>query len=184
VNQREAELVRRLKGSDPVAYEEFISLYGSRIYDVQCWLCGDRTTAEDLAQETVVAMFRGIGGFRGTSSLYTWVYQLAVRIANRHRRRNSHRCVSLDAIGDLQAPDDVDQQANHAILRDSVRDALKTLPIGQRESVVLHCLQGLSYTETSKALGRPLGTVKWQIAQGLHALREALQPIGAKADEL
>lgn len=179
----EAELIRRLKGGEPGAFDEFTERYGSRIYDVQCWLCGDRTTAEDLAQDTVVAVFRDIHSFRGDSGLYTWVYRIARRIAQHHLRRVD-RHVSLERAGDIRSPDDTEEQARRSIFRDRIRRALQTLPIGQRESLVLHCLQGLSHTETASALGRPLGTVKWQIAEGLHALRHALKEVGADADEL
>jgi RNA polymerase sigma-70 factor (ECF subfamily) len=180
----EAELIRRLKGGEPAAFVEFTEQFGSRIYDAQCWLCGDRTTAEDLAQDTVVAVFRDIHGFRGDSGLYTWVYRIARRIAQHYLRRNVDNSVSLDQAGEIQSPDDTEEQANRSILRDHIREALQTLPIGQRESLVLHCLQGLSHTETASVLKRPLGTVKWQIAEGLHALRDALKKAGADADEL
>jgi RNA polymerase sigma-70 factor (ECF subfamily) len=173
-----------MKGGEPEAFNEFARRYGSRIYDVHCWLCGDATTAEDLAQETVVAVFRGIGKFRGGSSLYTWVYRIARRIAYRHMSRDVHDCVRLDEVNELEATELTERQADASILRDRIREALQALPRGQRESVVLHCLQGLSHSETAKALGRPLGTVKWQIAQGLHGLRESLKQVGGEADEL
>jgi RNA polymerase sigma-70 factor (ECF subfamily) len=184
VTKTEAELVKELKCGAPEAFNEFAHRYGSRIYDLHCWLCGDAATAEDLAQETVVAVFKGIAKFRGGSSLYTWVYQIARRIAHRHMSRNVHDCVRLDEIGEFEASDDTEKLASAAILRDRVREALKALPAGQRESVVLHCLQGYSHSETAKALRRPLGTVKWQIAQGLHSLRESLQRAGDEADEM
>lgn len=184
MTKSEAELITELKDGDPQAFVEFARQYGPRIYDAQCWLCGDTTTAEDLAQETVVAVFKGIGRFRGGSGLYTWVYRIARRIASRHLNRQVHEYIPMHQIEEIEASDDTEEQAERSILRDRVREALKTLPCGQRESVVLHCLQGLSHSETSSVLGRPLGTVKWQIAQGLHSLRVALAESGDETDEM
>lgn len=174
MTKTEAELIEELKGGEPQAFREFAQRYGSRIYDVQCWLCGDTTEAEDLAQETVVAVFKGIGKFRGGSTLYTWVYRIAHRIASRHLSEKANRNLRFDDVSEIQAPGDIVALAGSSILRDRIREALKALPVAQREAVVMHCLQGLSHTETARALDRPLGTVKWQIAQGLHALRNAL----------
>ncbi len=140
--------------------------------------------AEDLAQETVVAVFKGIGEFRGGSALYTWVYRIAHRVASRYSNRKAPNLVRFDEIAEIEAPDDTEQQASCSILRDRIREALKTLPAAQRECVVLHCLQGLSHVETANVLRRPLGTVKWQIAQGLHALRQALCQAGEYPNDL
>jgi len=180
----ERGLIRRLKDGHAEAFDEFIRLYAGRVYDLQCWLCGDSTAAQDLTQETFIAVWRDIGAFRGESRLLTWVHRVARNIALRHLQRRRHEDVPLDEIGDHPAPNDTEALAERGLLRDRVRQALQLVPLAQREAVALHCLQGLSHSETAKALGRPLGTVKWQIAQGLHVLRQALAKVGVAQDEL
>lgn len=180
----EENLVKGLRSGDERAFDEFVRQYGPRIYNLQCWLCGDRTAAEDLAQETVIAVFRSIGAYRGRSRLYTWVFQVARHIAHRYGKCRRKDCVPLDAASEIEAPEDTEQLARQALLRDRVREALRLLPEAQRETVVLHYLQGFSHAETARVLQRPLGTVKWQIAHGLHALRDALPRVGDDVDEL
>ncbi len=180
----ETELIRRLRDAPADAVEEFVRVYASRIYDLHCWLCGDHTVAEDLTQETLIAVCRDIHKFRGESRLSTWVHRVARNIALRHLARQRPESVSLEEINETAAPQDTATLAGRALLRDQVRQALGLLPAAQREAVVLHCLQGLSHSETARALGRPLGTVKWQIAQGLSALRSALVQSGAMPDEV
>jgi RNA polymerase sigma-70 factor (ECF subfamily) len=184
VRNSEKELIRGLQAGDAQAVDEFVRCYGARVYDVHCWLCGDRTTAEDLTQETVLAVLRDIGKFRGEARLFTWVYQIARNLALRYVRRRGHETIPLEEITELVSPDDTELLAGRALLRDRVRAALKLLPVAQRESVVLHCLQGLSQVEVARALNRPLGTVKWQIAQGLHTLHDALLQVGVDPHEL
>ena len=180
----ETDLIRGLRDGDGHAFEEFLRCYGPRVYDLHCWLCGDHTAAEDLTQETVLAVCRDIRKFRGHSSLSTWVHRIARNVASRHLMRQGRESVPLEDVRDLESPEDTDASGRSALLRDRVREALALLPVTQRESVVLHCLHGLSHAEAARALGRPLGTVKWQIAQGLHALRGALLQVGVDPDEL
>ena len=180
----EKGLVRKLKLGDADALDEFVRSYGPRIYNVHCWLCCDPVAAEDLTQETVLAMLEGIIKFRGESRLYTWVYQIARNIALRYLKQRAREGISLDDVRDVESPEHIDELAWGAVLRKHVRDALSLLPVSQREAVVLHCLQGLTQAEVAATLQRPLGTVKWQIAQGLHALRDALLQIGVDPNEL
>lgn len=180
----EKKMVQGLQAGDRRAFEEFVRQYGPRIYDLLCWLCGNRTVAEDLTQETVLAVLRDIGKFRGESRLFSWVYQIARNTACRHLKRECHESITLDDIQEFESPDDVSELADRALLRDHVREALKLIPEPQRECVVLHCLQGMSHAEVARAVGRPLGTVKWQIAQGLHAMKDALIKVGVDPNEL
>jgi len=180
----ERELVRKLRDGESDAFSDFIRLYGPRVYDLQCWLCGDPTAAEDLTQETFVAVWRDIGKFRGKSRLSTWVHRVARNIAMRHLKRRRGQNVPLEDAGELETSADTETQAQRAVLQGQLREALQHVPLAQREAIVLHCLQGLSHRETANALERPLGTVKWQIAQGLHALRKALLRVGVLQDEV
>lgn len=184
MHSSDKSLVGKLKNGDTDALDEFVRSYGPRIYNLHCWLCRDPVAAEDLTQETVLAVLEGIIKFRGESRLYTWVYSVARNIALRHLKEHEREVVSLDDIRDVESSDDIDELAWDAVLREHVRDALSLLPVSQREAVVLHCLEGLTQAEVAATLQRPLGTVKWQIAQGLHALRDALLQIGVDPNEL
>ena len=180
----EKNLVEKLKNGDSDSLDEFVRRYGPRIYDLHCWLCRDPVAAEDLTQETVLAVLQGIAKFRGESRLYTWVYSVARNIALRHLKQREREGVSLDDIHDVECSENIEELACNAVLRQHVRDALNLLPVSQREVTVLHCLQGLTQAEVAAAVERPLGTVKWQIAQGLHALRDALLRVGVDPNEL
>lgn len=131
-----------------------------------------------------MAVYRGIGKFRGESSLYSWVYRIALRMAARERHRRHSGRVTLDSADRVPAGEDLGALAEEELRRDQIREALATLPAEQRESVVLHCLEGLTQAETASAVQRPLGTVKWQIAQGLHSLRATLTQGGYSTHEM
>ena len=180
----EEQLVKGLQKGDAAAYKEFLSVYGPRIFNLHCWLCGNQTTAEDLTQETVLAVYRGIGKFKGQSRLTTWVHQVARNLALNHLKHKGNRNIPLEDIEEMESLENVDESAEKELLRGRVREALSMIPEAQRESVTLHCLNGMSHSEVANVLERPLGTVKWQIAQGLNAMKDALVRVGVDPNEL
>lgn len=180
----EKNLLRKLRKNQADALEEFIHLYTPHIYNLHYWFCGNNAVAEDLTQETLLAVWRDIKNFRGASRLGTWVHRVARNIALQYLSRRKEGNCSLEEISELPAPTDTAALAQRALLKEKVRQALRHLPASQREVILLHCLEGFSHRETAKMLARPLGTVKWQIAQGLGALRQALLELGVSQDEL
>ena len=73
----EQELIARLQRRDEAAFEELIRLYEKKVYTLCARMCGNAEDAEEAAQDTFLALWRGIGSFRQESSLSTWIYRLA-----------------------------------------------------------------------------------------------------------
>jgi RNA polymerase sigma-70 factor, ECF subfamily len=177
-------LVQRLRQRDPAAFDTLVEMHATRIYDTLCWLCGDRQLAEDLAQETFLAAWRGIDGFRGEAEMLTWLHRIARNVVLQHARKHQVDTVPFDDTTETTSGEGVATDAARAILQDSVREALAELPTEQREALVLNKLSGFSHGEIAHILDRPLGTVKWQIAQGLDALRGILRAKGVTDNAL
>jgi RNA polymerase sigma-70 factor (ECF subfamily) len=180
----ERALVQQLRARDEAAFEEMARRYGARIYDLHCWLTGDPLLAEDLTQETFVALWRGVSSFRGEAKLSTWIHRVARNVALQHLRRPTVETVSLGDAADHATERGTPEAAERAVLRGIVRDALAELPREQHEAVVLNKLSGLSHAEVARVLDRPVGTIKWQIAQALDRLRASLVRKGIVGDEV
>ena len=151
-------------------------------------ILADRADAADVTQEVFLRVFRGIRGFRGGSSLKTWLYRVSVRQALNHRRwcwRHHRQQISIDAEEDgrnsaLELRDEeatpFEQLATRE-MQSTVRRALASVPPLFRSAVILRDLEGLSYEEIAEMLEVSVGTVKSRILRGRRTLKEILDPI-------
>lgn len=169
----ERKLVRDLRAGRREAFEEFLDLYEQRVYNLACRMVS-RQDAEDVAQEALVEICRSVGGFRGQSTLSTWVYRVATNVCLQHRRRRPAETVPLD---DAQSDphDDPSEAAARNQTAADVDHAVRTLPEMYRDVVVLHEMHGLTYSECAAALGCPVGTVKSRLSEAFRKLRELLR---------
>jgi RNA polymerase sigma-70 factor, ECF subfamily len=180
----ETILIKLLKDSNRAAFEQVVYNYGARIFNLHWGMTGDRDLAEDLTQETFIAVWRGMGGFRGQAKLATWIMQIARNLAIDHRRKKMLQTVPWEEAQTEAMQDSVFATAEQHWLRDRICEALAELPAEQREAVVLNKLAGCSHTEVARLLRKPLGTVKWLISQGIESLRLELQQKGVTQDDL
>ena len=121
-------------------------------------------------------MYRGIGGFRGASSLATWVTRVAWNHCLKHAERRRPASLPLDE--ELRSPaDDAGnpvQASARRELGDQVQAALQCLTPEHRDVVILHELQELTYQECAAVLSIPVGTVKSRLSYAIRRLRVSL----------
>lgn len=139
---------------------------------------GDRTTAEDLVQETLIRMSKGFDTFRGEATLKTWAFSIATRVASDHFRRPENR---LRIVGVDEAPDLPDPSAaveDVAVLKEMntcIRQVIDSLPESYRAPLILHDLEGLSVAETAAICESHLPATKIRIHRARRRLEEALR---------
>jgi RNA polymerase sigma-70 factor (ECF subfamily) len=176
VNPRPDEaLTRRLLAGDRDACVELVRLYHAPLYRWLVRLCGDVHLAEDLTQEAFAAAWANLRTFRGASSPSAWLHRIAYRKFLDHcRSRHSRKTVPLDL-----TPDQTDLNATEPLTdvlagEQSARleGAIAQLHGRDREVIVLHYLQRLSYDEMAHVLGEPAGTLKWRTSRALQRLRQ------------
>ncbi len=171
-------------GSTRGTFARLVLPHLAAAYDLARWLVRDPADAQDVVQEALLRAWRGFDGLRG-SEARPWLLTIVRHCAYRHLakvRRATDNVVPFDealhatagAVGwDGGEPNPERSAASRAELR-QLRLALLTLPIAQREAVVLRELHGLDYREIAAAQGVPIGTVMSRLARGRAALREAL----------
>jgi RNA polymerase sigma-70 factor (ECF subfamily) len=184
----EAELVAELQAGSDSAFEYLVTYYHSSVYNLVYGILSDAADAADVTQEVFLRVFRGIRGFRRSSSLKTWLYRVSVRQALNHRRwcwRHHRQQVSIDAETEEKGPmlelkdeeaTPFEQCATHET-QTAVRRALGEVPPLFRSAVILRDLEGLSYEEIAEVLEVSVGTVKSRILRGRRTLREILDPL-------
>lgn len=185
VGGREASLIQRCAAHDEDACAELVNEHQRMVYQLSFNLLNDHNEALDLSQEVFLRVFRTLHGFRGQSSLRTWIYRIVVNQARNRQRwwRRRHRAqqVSLDQHvqdhGDL--PEAVDRGPDRLVgqkqLAERIRTALDRLPFDQRTAIVLREIDGLSYEEIGYSLGIAVGTVKSRLARAREGLRVQLR---------
>jgi RNA polymerase sigma-70 factor (ECF subfamily) len=138
-------------------------------------LCGNRDTADDLVQETMLKAWAARGRFEAGTNFKAWTFTILRNLyfSQVRRRRFVGEWDELAADRLLAAPASQDKVIE---LRDLMR-ALQQLPAHQREALILVGAGGLSYEETAEITGVAVGTIKSRVARARAAL-EAIMDSG------
>jgi len=167
----EFELVRRAQDGDMTAYDALVERYQERIYATIYHMTGNHEDAIDLAQETFIKGYQALKTFKGDSSIYTWIYRIAVNKTINHLKQKKHRPhLSLNDL-DFNAEHDPDLVAfvsentpRRAIglseLQEKLNAALLKLSEVHRLAVTLHDIQGLPHEEIARIMDCNVGTVR------------------------
>lgn len=159
-------------------WEEVARTYGRFLYTVAYRLTGNHDDAQDLVQEVLLRVRRGLPTYR-PGSMEGWLSRIATNAFLddvRRRRRRPVEALPDDPDRVVPAGRSADEALAAAALPDDVQAALAGLPAEYRAAVVLCDVVGLSYDEIAGALDVPVGTVRSRIHRGRALLREALAP--------
>jgi len=140
-------------------------------------IVGDRATAEDLLQETLIRIDRGLPGFQGRSSLKTWAFSIATRVVADHFRRPQSRIAIVDIDESKELVDQaaaLDKKFVVDEMNVCVRQVIESLPDDYRAALVLHDLEGLTASEVAEICGCSLATAKIRIHRSRARLKSAL----------
>jgi RNA polymerase sigma-70 factor (ECF subfamily) len=175
----EAALVARAQMGDMGAFEDLVMTYADRLFAVLVRMLGDRSEAEDVAQEVILRAWRGIGGFRGSSSFFTWLYRIAINEANRSLQKSARRPLTVPVeTGALQLPadarDEPSRRAEQQELRTALASALASLPPDYRAAIVLRDIEGLSTREAADIAGVGQAAFKSRLHQARLRVRAAV----------
>lgn len=168
----EKDLIRKLKKGKEDAYKEVINLYGNRLLKTCYLILKDREESEDIVQESFLRVFRQIDSFKGNSSIYTWIYQIALNLC-RDRLRNRRDFTLYE--GTMESDDKVEEIVIKSIDRDILRRELQNLDILYKEVLILYYFEELSIKEISKILNEKEGTIKSRLSRGRILLKKALE---------
>ena len=157
-------------------WEDVARQYGRFIYTVAYRLTGNEADADDLVQEVLLRVRRGLHTYR-PGSMEGWLSRITTNAFLddlRRRRRRPVDALPDDADRTLPAGPSVEEAFEASALPEDVQAALTSLPAEFRAAVVLSDVVGLSYAEIAETLGVPLGTVRSRIHRGRIMLRSEL----------
>ena len=148
-------------------FELLVEEYQAKVFRLAYSILGERAAAEDLAQEVFVKIWKALPGYRGESSLGSWVFAIARNTCLSHRRREaSRRTSSLDVAGVRAAAESLHARPDRHGGELEVRDLLSRVPEKYRRVLALFYLEDQSYEQVAEILRLPLGTVKTFLHRG------------------
>lgn len=162
------DLIARVAGEDEDAFRMLYERFSDRVFRYAFTLLRNQHLAEEVAQETMIAVWKSAGRFASRSKLSTWIFGIA--------RNKAFDLLRKERRGD-RLPDVtlVEPDPASAVLKEQlVAGAMESLPESQREVVFLTFYEGLSYGEISAMLDIPEGTVKSRMFHAKRKLAEAL----------
>jgi RNA polymerase sigma-70 factor, ECF subfamily len=173
-------LARRAAGGRPEAWEELLTLYGDRMYNLAVHFAGSLMDADDLTQEIFLRLYKNLRLYRGDVPLAAWALRLSRNVCidqyRRARRERRGAMLSEDLLATLPADDDPQAEAQKRQQLRAVYRGLEEMSEDLAEVVMLRDLQGWSLEETAVSLEVPVGTVKSR----LHRARiELAERVGA-----
>jgi RNA polymerase sigma-70 factor (ECF subfamily) len=174
IRSADVALAGRLAVDLDGSFEALVDAHGGRLFSIALRVIGDRSDAEEVAQDTLVRAYRAIGGYEPARirdiKLRAWLTTILLNVCR--NRTRVKRVSTVELAFEPSAEPAVDQLARRDEKAAWV-SLLATLPMAQRTAIVLRHVDGLSYAEMAEALGRPEGTLKAQVHRGLEALRDA-----------
>lgn len=178
----DALLVARLQSGDETAFLVLYRRHQGPVYRFAWRLSGSRAVAEDVTQETFLALIHGMGGFDAAAgSLRGYLFGTARNLVFRHFG-TARRDAPLD---EAQAEPATDQDPLAGLAQaervEQVRQALQALPLHYREVVVFCEMEEMSYAEAAEVMGCSVGTVRSRLSRGRALLLEKLTAMRVRA---
>jgi len=171
-------LLARICSCDEAALRSLYERYNRLLYSIALRITNDRHAAEEVLQDVFHSVWLRAQTFRPTAgSVSSWLASIARNRAIDEVRgrwqRARDRELSLEYLPDFNGA--IERGLEHfAVLRSDVGNALSTLPVMQRQAIMLAYFGGLSSSEIAAQLGEPLGTIKGRLRLGMDKLRQAL----------
>lgn len=195
----DAELLRRIVAGDEAAFTVLIELHHASLVRIARSFVGDGAAAEELAQETWIAVLEGARSFESRSSLKTWIFRILMNRAKTRRARDARTITfsamegadgeggpavdpsRFDAAGHWTQPPRRwdDDTPERLLLRGEVlrliEEAMATLPASQRAVVTLRDVEGFSSEEVCALLELSEANQRVLLHRGRAKLRAALE---------
>jgi RNA polymerase sigma-70 factor (ECF subfamily) len=193
----ERVLVERLQAGDEEAFSLLVNTHQRQLLGLAMTFVDARAVAEEIVQDTWLAVVRGVDRFEGKSSVKTWLCHI---LANRARSaaRRERRTVSLADVGDAEDAnrfgsdgawttppvswtDAITERLAAQTLNGFVHDAIASLPLPQRQVLRLRDVEGLSAVEVCAVLDLTDGYQRKLLHHGRVAVRRSLERVVAES---
>jgi RNA polymerase sigma-70 factor (ECF subfamily) len=185
--ESDADLIVRLRAGDERAFVSLVERYQDQMLRLAGSFVPNRAIAEEVVQDTWLALLRGLGGFEGRSSLKTWLFQILVNRARTTGTREQRSVPVADpepavdpsrfgaAGGWIDPPQPWLEERSDLRLVERIRDWIEMLPARQREVVLLRDVEGLSTDQVCSVLAISNANLRVLLHRGRSRLRQLIE---------
>jgi len=191
MTRSDVQLMLDVKAGDDASFNLLLQKYRTPLINFLFRMVRDSATAEDLAQEVFLRVYRARKQYSPSAKFTTWLFRIATNLALNSVRDNRHRQmdVSIDApVEEDEAPLQLTAREmridEHMIERDRaefIRQAISSLPEKQRVAVLLHKYEEMDYAEIAKILECSESALKSLLFRAYETLRVQLAPLVAQS---
>lgn len=186
MNETTPELLDKARAGDERALQELLVRHQSQLYRFSLKMCRDEQDAQDVLQETLIALARGVRDFRGESSLSTWLFTVARSYCIKKHRKSTHAPKELLSLETTESPELLklasDQQPPDEALASkrveaALEQAIHGLEPSYREVLLLRDVEGLTAPEVAQIVGISVPAVKSRLHRARIDVREKVAPL-------
>ncbi|MDT8069705.1 MAG: sigma-70 family RNA polymerase sigma factor [Terriglobia bacterium] len=183
----DAEVMLRVKAGDDGAFNYLVDKFRRPMISFMYRMTHNSATAEDLAQEVFLRVYRSRAGYTADAKFTTWLYRIATNLAVNHARDTRHErpevTVNIDESDEetgltVDVPD-TSMNAEQGILRRerlaAIRKHVEALPERQRLAVLMHKYQNMDYKQIAEVLHLSESATKSLLFRAYETLREKLK---------
>ena len=169
----DADLVRGIRGADPVALTAVYRSHGTELLALATRLTGSTADAEDVLHDLIVGLPEAMRSYDERGKLRGWLKQVVVRMClMRLRTERRRREIALDDAGELSAP-----AAAPSDVTDAIDLAVRDLSPAIRAVIVLRLVEGFTHLEIAQSLGISSNASEARLSRGIAALRKRLETL-------
>ncbi|MEN8149536.1 MAG: sigma-70 family RNA polymerase sigma factor [Planctomycetota bacterium] len=182
----DTELMLEVRDGDDEAFATLVRRYQSRVVGLAYRYIGDRESAEDLAQEAFLRVYKARERYEPRAKFSTWLYRIVVNLClNEIRWRKGRPAMALAVATETSSNLNVDvtdnepepiQTMQDAELAETIREIIGTLPENQRIAILLNKYEGLSYIEVAESMELSVMAVKSLLTRARVKIKEKLAP--------
>jgi len=179
-NQQLRLLVTEAKQGDRAAFQSIYEFYVRRIYNFLFRMAGSVEEAEDLTQQTFLAVLRQLGTLRDASQLESWIYRIARNeVYQRFRKKKPDSVedagIQLHGIPEARAHGNPERILLDRELNNVLQEVLNGLAPKMREVFVMGVIQEMSYEEVAGIVGRSVSSVKTDVYRARMQIKQDLR---------
>jgi len=190
----DGQLMRRIQEGEFSLFEVLVERYRPALLRVASGMLNDAALAEDVVQETFLAVFASRHTFNPSFHFRTWLWTILLNLCHRQRKRRARRpqVVSQSALSAGERANITDPATSETalaalLIRErgaQLQGLLNELPDAQADAIRLRFFGGLKYEEIAQSMGVSLGGAKLRVRSGLRKLSERLLGDGEISNEL
>lgn len=180
------DLVDRARAGDTRAFDALMLKYGDKLYGLVYNMTSHKEDTHDLLQDIFAKAYQSLHGFKGKSTFYTWIYQIATNLTinflKKRKRRASLSLNDLDsnvhneaALIDQDRNSHPGERTNLKELQIKLNEAMQRLSENHRMVVTMFDIQGMSHAEIAKVFKTSEGTVRSRLHYAHLHLQSFLQ---------